>query len=65
MKIIFRVFNRRLNVTSNVDKIIAKIIDDLLCFSERLTVLSNVDGAMLGYFFEEINFFIPFHVLFK
>ena len=65
MKIIFRVFNRRLNVTSNVDKIIAKIIDDLLCFSERLTVISNVDGAMLGYFFEEINFIIPFHVLFK
>ena len=51
MKIIFRVFNRRLNVTSNVDKIIVKIIDDLLCFSERLTVISNVDGAMLGYFF--------------
>ena len=61
MKIILRVSNRRLNVSSNVNKIFFKSIG-----SVKLRRLSKIlDGATLGSSFKEIRFFIPFDALFK
>ena len=57
-------FNRRLNVSSSVNKIFIKALA-ISCGSVKLLPLSKIlDGLTLDNFFKEIRFFIPFCVPF-
>ena len=63
MRIIYRVFNRRLNVSSNIKKIFVKSIGYFFDSGKRRPLSKILDGATLDNSFKEISLFI--HVLFK
>ena len=63
MKVNFKGFNRRLDVSSNINKILIKLLPNS-CGSFKLRPLSNVLGrVMLGNSFKKDSFFIPSHEL--
>ena len=65
MEMIFTVFIRRLNVTSSVDNIFVESISYLLRFSYTNMIIKNSGWSNVCDFFEEINLFVTFHVIFK
>lgn len=65
MKIIFRLSNRRLDVSSNVLKIFVKDMDVSCGLVKDLALLKILDWAILDNSFKSISFFIPFYILFK